>query len=82
MIRFRDHRGTLADSIRTTQDFESVDALAIHIAEAIGFPVAATDLEFAPFGDDSRIGWFNQRVVIIKNLGVAGFALFLPQAGN
>jgi len=62
----------------TVQDFESLDALAAYLSNAMRTTVAASELRFQPAGNDDRIGWINQQFVTIDGLGVAGFALVDP----
>lgn len=74
-MKFRDHRGSLADSMATVVEVSGRDALVSLLAgrlEKYGFEFADRDLVIAPYGYDRRIDW-DTHIVTIDGYGVAGF---------
>ena len=77
-IRFRFHRGGLAESMETVRTFASVDAVKRHIARDLKpfvdvAPGAIHARRYSKDGDP-RIGWQDLFIVTIDGYGVAGFA--------
>lgn len=77
-MKFREHRGSLHESMETAIDIADDGApLAEHIAgldlPGIGL-VTADRLDIDPYsGDDARIGWRNMRLVSVMGWGPVGF---------
>lgn len=79
-MRFREHRGSLADSVATMVELApTMDALVLHL-QAIAKPwptmppinrhtVTVTDQTPKP---DNRIGWAETRYVVLQGYGVLG----------
>jgi hypothetical protein len=72
-MKFREHRGTLAESMETTVEVASLDELLAHLAPIVA-PIALTAerIAIAPYAIDPRIGW-DTYLVFITGYGVAGF---------
>jgi hypothetical protein len=78
-MKFREHRGGLAESMATLVDLPDRAALVEHCRKLLHpfrFQFDAATLEVRPYcigrGDD-RIGWKEVHVVTIKGYGVIGF---------
>lgn len=71
-MKFREHRGSLSDSMKTVREFEGIDGLR----EIIGdIPLIPSDSEISvePYCDkDDRIGWNDVHIVSTSD-GVLGF---------
>jgi hypothetical protein len=81
-MKIREHRGYLADSMKTVKDIGPTKAdLIAHLKETLKecdviiTPLTVT-VEY--YGYDDRIGW-ETYIVKIKNWGVYGFTDALPQ---
>jgi hypothetical protein len=73
MIRFREHRGSLADSLATTVTVTSRAELIAHVARLLDpIPVTSEQLGVAPYCFDARIGW-ETHIVTLRDYGVVGF---------
>lgn len=81
MIRYRDHRGSLIDSLITACELADVAALAAHISKDMpGKAIVAAELTFVPYGgDDDRCGWRNVHIVCARRR-VFGFCEGDPAA--
>lgn len=67
-MQVRQHRGLLADSMKTVVTIEpSMEALAAHISSIYGEPVSVEDITVEPYGNqpDERIGWYTH-IVLVK----------------
>lgn len=72
-MRYRPHRGGLAESLAETIEIESLAALAQHLQTEPQL------LEFAPYGgDDARIGWKDVHIVSITGFGIVGYCEGIP----
>jgi len=74
-MKFRQHRGSLADSMATVVELRDRAALAEYCREllrpyAFEFPDEA--LKIVPYSSDARIGWDPQSLVTIEGYGVMG----------
>lgn len=73
-MKFRPHRGNLAESMKEAVELPDRDMLAAHITTKYGMrpPIRADQLRFKELGFDERTGWFTS-LVLAPRLGVAGF---------
>lgn len=74
-MKFREHRGGLAESMETTIELEDRAALIAHCRALLDqwyFSFRDEDLSVEPYGRDERIGW-DTHIVTIKGYGVMGF---------
>jgi hypothetical protein len=77
-MRYRPHRGGLADSVALTVEVDGRAGLINHLRGELG-PWTGTALMpdtvriTAYGGDDDRIGWKNVHIVTIDGYGVMGF---------
>lgn len=77
MIRFREHRGGLAESMATLVELEDRDALVAYVQKLLRpfTDVRPEQVEVKPYsGADPRIGWARTLVVTVEGYGVIGFA--------
>lgn len=76
-MRFRMHRGSLDESMKTVIDVDGFNGLAAHIREKfIDFGPTFDDSQLkikAYGGDDARIGWRDVHIVTIDGYGVVSF---------
>lgn len=73
MIKFREHRGPLEESMKTVRviaDRNELVALLRNVFSSSEF--FDGDVQIHPYRFDPRIGW-NTHIVTIKGVGVAGF---------
>lgn len=76
MARYRDHRGSLAESMETMRTVSTRDDLIAYLREDLGkwsftFPDDAVHIE--PYYPDNRIGWEKSYIVTVENFGVVGY---------
>lgn len=57
MIKFREHRGSLEESMKTVQEFSSRKDLIEHISKRFDPYEIYSDIKFEHVGFDSRVGW-------------------------
>lgn len=75
MIKYRPHRGTLADAMSEEREFNTLDEMYEHIANvwnswSIVELFTKEDLIVSDdFGKDSRIDWKETRYVCTKRMG-------------
>ena len=75
MIKYRPHRGSLADAMAEEREFETVEELKAHVWSS--WNETGGIVWFDPedivigeiLGDDDRIGWENVRHVCVKRMG-------------
>lgn len=75
MIKYRPHRGSLADAMSEAREFESIEEMKAHVwsswnetDEIVWFD--PEDIVIGEIlGDDERIGWENVRHVCVKRMG-------------
>src|SRR4029077_19828629 len=74
MTLFRQHRGTLRESMETVADIADASEL-LALARSL-FPGKWEDaaLMQEPYGDDTRIGWKQTQIVSIEGRGVLGIS--------
>lgn len=80
-MKFREHRGSLKDSMRTCVTLENTAALMAHIAGIFQepmmrlFPYKAEKVHVSEYymQPDDRTGWPNTYIVTIEGYGVLGF---------
>lgn len=72
-VRFRPHRGGLAESIAEQISLSGMDGLRRHLAAVIP-DVDPMRWTVEPYsGADPRCGWANTHIVHAEGYGVAGF---------
>ena len=76
-MRFREHRGSLADSMETTVNVADHSALLDHIRKLAQAwptfpPVTPETVHIKPYGWDERIGW-DTHIVTLDGYGVLGY---------
>lgn len=78
-MRYRPHKGSLADSVALTIEVDGRAGLIAHIREELA-PYPEWDgfdgftVRQQPYcGADDRIGWKNVHIVTIDGYGVVGF---------
>lgn len=74
--RYRDHRGSLDESLKTTREFthkrELIEYLQNDLKRYAYFP-KEEEFRIEPYsGDDDRIGWKDVHIVRINGFGVLG----------
>lgn len=84
-MKFREHRGTLADAMHTCVELPNHAALVEHCRRLFeSFPTAprvdehTVKVMLYTTDRDERIGWDNTYIVTLKNHGVLGFTDGLP----
>ena len=78
-MKFREHRGGLAESMETLVEVDSKRALVAHIQKLLSpyrVTVADDDVQASLYGSsgDGRIGWEKVYVVTVNGYGVIGFS--------
>lgn len=80
-ILFREHRGSLEDSMKTLVEIDNnAESLIEHINKVLEIDYIKDALIVERYGnlraknDDTRIAWENVHIVIINGYGVVGFA--------
>ena len=75
-MKFREHRGTLAESMTTEVELQDRPALVEHLAQMLkpwGWDeLPDSHVTLVEYYPDSRIGWHQQSLVIVKRYGIAG----------
>lgn len=71
-ILYRQHRGSLADSMETVQPVESVDDIRKIEDDLREFGYDLSVIEVKPYGFDARIGW-DTHIVTVPGYGPLGF---------
>lgn len=70
MIKYRPHRGGLAESMELYKEFDTVDQMFEHIVSQWHGFIDKDDLSYSePMGNDDRIGWKEWRYVLTKRCG-------------
>lgn len=76
MFLYRDHRGSLADSMKTVREYKSKSELISHLQSELDKYFAGkydcNKITIKPYGFDERIGW-NTHMVHLQGYGVFGF---------
>jgi hypothetical protein len=77
-MKFREHKGNLAESMETLVEFQDKQALVAHLRYLLrpfNFHVASKDVAARLYSTsgDKRIGWEKVYVVTIHGYGVIGF---------
>jgi hypothetical protein len=76
IIKFREHRGSLAESMKTVVEVDGRAGLLAHIRRLFsdfGPKFADEQLHITAYGDDDRIDWQDIYIVTIDGYGVVGF---------
>lgn len=74
-MRFREHRGGLAESMATEVELAGRDALVVHVRallELWGICVRDCAVHVEPYAYDERVGW-DTYIVTLDGYGVVGF---------
>lgn len=70
MIKYRPHRGLLADAMAEMKTFETLDEMFEHIASECSNYLCKEDLSISKdWGKDKRIDWKETRYVCTKRFG-------------
>lgn len=73
MLKFREHRGGLQESMETVVEVVGRSDLAMHLADVLGRTVTPAALSSSPYGGmDNRIGW-DTHLVMLEGFGPVGF---------
>lgn len=75
MVKYRDHRGGLAESMATQQEFKDRAGLVEYLRQDLahyGIMVSDADVVIEPYAQDDRIDW-DTWIVTVKGVGVVGF---------
>lgn len=76
MIKYRPHRGLLADAMAEMQTFSSVDEMFNFIANKYSEYLSKEDLSIGEdLGKDQRIDWKETRYVCTKRFGSEEYAI-------
>ena len=74
MIKYRHHRGSLADAMKTAQEFASIEEMKSYICDDLNADgldwIGEDDISIGePLGDDPRVGWKDVRYVLTRRYG-------------
>ena len=72
MIKYRDHRGSLAESMKTVQEFKTKTDLIKYLRDSLPVQFRDCYLKIKYYSLDNRINW-NTHIVTVEGLGVVGF---------
>lgn len=80
-MRYRPHKGLLADSVALTIEVDGLAGLIRHLRKELapyegwsGLPFMNDAVHVEPYhGDDDRIGWIDVHIITIDGYGVVGF---------
>lgn len=77
MIRFREHRGGLEESLKTTREFDTPAEVREHLYYLFG-SILVEGVTSEPYsnqadGGDDRMGWKNVHILKAPKWGVLGF---------
>jgi len=76
MFEYRKHRGSLSDSMKTVQEFDTrsglVEYLQNDIDKLMPGEYNCREITIKPYGFDRRIGW-DTHIVCLDGYGVLGF---------
>lgn len=77
-MKFREHRGSLYDSMATLVVVDGKKGLVAHIKKLLKsyIDVSSSDVLVSLYGSsgDARIGWEKVYIVTVKGYGVIGFS--------
>lgn len=78
MVKFREHRGSLVESMNTVVEIVDLDALLKHLHKLAEpwptFPAITREtVELSLYARDERNGWYDTYIVVLKGYGVLGF---------
>lgn len=66
-MRYREHRGGLAESLSTTQEFDCVESIMNHVSQcAASNGIKAESVNFKDIGFDHRTGWNTFQVSVVQ----------------
>ena len=76
-MKFREHRGSLDDSMKTLVEVKDREELMAHLVRILepwptAPPVTAETVKIEPYIYDYRLGW-DSYIVTLKDYGVLGF---------
>lgn len=67
-MKYRDHKGSLSDSLDTVQEINSIDELKNHLNKSHNdFGKEVKEIKFEYMGFDKRINWETYYVLFILN---------------
>lgn len=70
MIKYRPHRGSLADAMKEYHEFETIDEMKQYIVSQHNGMISINDIVITEdYGEDKRIGWKESRHICIKKFG-------------
>ena len=72
MKKYREHRGSLSESMKTVQEFETKQDLINYLKQNFSVPFYGYNLRLDHYCMDKRINW-DTYIVTIKGFGVVGF---------
>jgi hypothetical protein len=73
-MKYRPHRGSLADAMAAVVELPDRAALIAYLADVlrpIGYEVEDADVRVEPYCFDDRIGW-DTHIVLLRNKPIAG----------
>lgn len=74
MTKFREHRGSLAESMKTVQEVKDKEELIEYLKKYLSYWdfKDSFNLKVKPYWKDKRINW-DTHIVTIEGFGVVGF---------
>ena len=73
-MKFREHRGSLKESMETEVSLKDRNELTEHCLNVIPISFKPEELEVKLYsGPDARIGWSKTYIITLKRGGVLGF---------
>ena len=80
MIKFREHRGALGESMKTVVELKNREELNAYIADLLRpyCVINPSEIIYKKYGYDRRIDW-HTLLVSVKDYGVVGFASEFPE---
>jgi len=75
MFKYRDHKGSLTESMGTVQEFDTKNDLIYYLRGSLkkfGVEFSNESVQIKPYIYDERINW-NTHIVIIGGYGITGY---------
>jgi len=67
-MKYRDHKGSLSESLETTMEVNSIDEIKNHLNNFYNhFGKSVVEIKFKHIGMDKRIGWDTHYVLLRLN---------------
>lgn len=80
VVQFREHRGSLTDSMETLQTFKTKADLVRYLQGAVNPEIEASDLEIEEYaGPDPRIGWMMTYIVLLDGMPIGFTDKLFPE---